>query len=439
MTMRIISKASLALCGGLALSAASALAQDSGALIDLLVKKGVVSDQEAEELRTELTKDFATNTSAGKLNLSSSLQELKLSGDVRLRHQEESKRTVGKTTNDNQTRERFRFRFNGDAILAKGWSAGFALETAPAADSGNQTFTQSNDDYNIYLARAYVGYAPTKSLSFVLGKQKNPLYTTDLVWDSDINPQGVSENYTYSFGGKDKLEFRGLQVIMQDNKESVAGRAGHDGWLFAQQLVFTKYIGSNSLVLAPGYMTYNSTDLGTAMLNETPFTGSPRSQAFGTLAGEFNIANVAGEGTSLKLYADSSYNFEAASRVSQVYGVDTTKFDKGPLAWLLGVGYNRGTGKMQGDYSLKVDYRRIGLGAVDPNLSDSDFGFGNLNMEGFKIGTSYNLTDFASFNLTYFNTKAIDTKLYKKDGKTLADVAKLDRSQILQADIVVKF
>ena len=34
--------------------AGSALAQDSGPLIELLIKKGVLNDQEAEELRAEL-------------------------------------------------------------------------------------------------------------------------------------------------------------------------------------------------------------------------------------------------------------------------------------------------------------------------------------------------------------------------------------------------
>jgi polyhydroxyalkanoate synthesis regulator phasin len=39
--------------------ATAALAQDSGPLIDLLVKKGIINDQEGEDLRAELAKDFA--------------------------------------------------------------------------------------------------------------------------------------------------------------------------------------------------------------------------------------------------------------------------------------------------------------------------------------------------------------------------------------------
>jgi hypothetical protein len=52
----------LALLGGVALGTASmAIAQDSGALIDALVKKGVLTDQEGEEIRADLAKDFASS------------------------------------------------------------------------------------------------------------------------------------------------------------------------------------------------------------------------------------------------------------------------------------------------------------------------------------------------------------------------------------------
>jgi polyhydroxyalkanoate synthesis regulator phasin len=426
-----------------ALFAASfAFAQDSGALIDLLVKKGVLNDQEAEELRAELTKDFAANTSAGKLNLSSSITDFKLSGDIRMRHQYETQapsNASGPTVTNERTRERFRFRFNGDVALQKGWSAGFALETGQASDSGNQTFQGGNDDYSLFLARAYVGWQPNQNWNFVFGKQKNPIYATDLRWDADIYPQGVSETYTKFLAGKDTLQVRALQDIMDDRDERVAGPTGRDAWFFEQQLVYTHWFGKdaignvpNSIVLAPGFFTYNQSVLANGTTNENPFLGSTRGLSLVTFAGEVNWANVNGAGTTFKLYWDSSYNLEAGRRVARVYGLNTSVWDKDPLAWLLGVGYNFGTGKVQGDYSLKLDYRQIGLGAVDPNLNDSDFAFGKLAQEGWKASASYNLTDFANLNVTYFYTTAMQKNLTY----TLANI---DHSQLLQLDLIVKF
>ena len=52
-----------------------ARAQDAGALLDLLVKKRIITDQEAEEVRGELTKD-AASTAAGKLKLSTPITEI---------------------------------------------------------------------------------------------------------------------------------------------------------------------------------------------------------------------------------------------------------------------------------------------------------------------------------------------------------------------------
>jgi len=427
----------LAIAAAFIAAAGAVKAQDSGPLIDLLVNKGIVTDQEAEELKTELVKSFVANSSAGKLNLGSSVSEFKLSGDVRLRHQEETKQSQGKTTTDEQRRDRFRFRFNGDVLLQKGWGAGFALETGSAADSGNQSFVSGNDDYSIYLARAYVSYRYSNELFFVGGKYKNPFYTTDMVWDSDINPQGLAETYTVNLGGKsgkDSLEFRAGQIIMADvNEGKTIGAAGRDSYLFNQQAVYSMYFGQNnasSFVVAPGFMLSTNSVVGTTG-NETAFAGNGRYLNIITLPGEVSFANIAGDGTALKTYWDFAYNTTGKDQVRKTYALANT-FKADRTAWLVGLGYSYGTGKLQGDYSLKLDYREIGVGAIDPNISDSDFGFGNLNQKGFKFAASYNVTDFASLNAAYFYTTDIQETLSH-------GVAGLDHSQILQLDLVVKF
>jgi hypothetical protein len=427
-----------ALLGTACLTAGSVLAQDSGPLIDLLIKKGVVTDQEAEDLRVDLQKDFAANSSAGKMNLSSSISEFKLSGDMRIRHQIEtqapSTATGSSVVTNERVRERFRFRFNGDVALQKGWSTGFALETGQAADSGNQTLDAANDDYSIFLARAYITYAPNLNWSFSGGKFKQPLYTTDLVWDADINPQGFTENYKYFIGAKDTFEIRAMQDIMGDRPESTPGPGGRDAWLFAQQAVYTHYFGKdalNSVILAPGFSKYNQSVIAGAT-NENPFNGTTRGLNIITFAGEFNFMNVNGAGTSAKLYWDSGYNLTSGTRVYKVYGLNSSRWNDDPFAWLAGVAYSYGTGKVAGDYSAKLDYRSIGLGSLDVNTTDSDFGFGFLNQEGAKLALSYNLADFVSVNVTYFRT----TNIQKNLTYTLAA---RDHTQLLQLDLVLKF
>ena len=428
-----------ALLSGVAFTTCSVFAQDSGTLLNLLVKKGLVTDQESEDLRAELTKDFATNTSAGKMNLSSSLVELKLSGDMRIRYENNAQvpeTAAGAATVVNETsRQRFRFRFNGDVLLQKGWNAGFALESGQSNDSANQTFVTTADDYGVFLARAYVGWQPNLNWAFVLGKQKNPFYTTEMRWDADISPQGISEIYKYFIGAKDTFEIRAMQHAMEDRTEVTAGPGGRDTWLFEQQAVYTKWFGPenlSSVIIAPGYSAYNQSTITATPLNSAAYVGSVRAQNYFTFAGEVNLANLNGPGSALKFYWDSSYNTEAETRVYKVYGLNPASFSKGATAWLGGVGYSYGTGKVQGDYSAKLDYREVGIGAEDPNINDSDWGFSKLNQKGFKLALSYNLTDFANFNVTYFDTKIIQKNMAFSLGN-------MNRSHELLVDLVVKF
>jgi hypothetical protein len=62
------------------------------------------------------------------------------------------------------------------------------------------------------------------------------------------------------------------------------------------------------------------------------------------------------------------------------------------MAWL--VGLKVGDNKKAGDLSAYVDYRQVGIAAVDPNLDNDDMMNGRLNFQGFSFGVSYSITDF---------------------------------------------
>lgn len=90
----------LALCGGLTLGAGSiACAQDSGALLDALVRKGILNDQEAEDIRADLTRDFATSnifaSASGK-----SVTRIAISGRIQAQYDNISADNSGAVTAD---------------------------------------------------------------------------------------------------------------------------------------------------------------------------------------------------------------------------------------------------------------------------------------------------------------------------------------------------
>ena len=111
-------------------------AQDAGALLDLLVRKKLITDQEAEEVRAELTKEAAT-TSGGKWKLSSPITEIELYGDVRFRYQYNGGQTgdnsplarpangvAGKDDWQERERERYRLRLGLRGTLVDDWFFG---------------------------------------------------------------------------------------------------------------------------------------------------------------------------------------------------------------------------------------------------------------------------------------------------------------------------
>ena len=127
-------------------------AQDAGALLDLLVKKKLITDQEAEEVRAELTKQVS-ETSGGKLKLSTPINEIELYGDARMRYEYRG----GRTRDDNplaapgagvaahndwqeRERERYRLRIGLRGTMADDWFFGVRLETSTSPRSTNVTF-----------------------------------------------------------------------------------------------------------------------------------------------------------------------------------------------------------------------------------------------------------------------------------------------------------
>src|SRR6266550_7904086 len=225
--MKKLTLAAIAVC--FALCGTAARAQDAGALLDLLVKKRLITDQEAEEVRTELVKESA-ETSAGKWKLSTPITEIELYGDVRLRYQYNGGETKSTGpvaspgagvagTNDWQERERerYRLRLGLRGTLMDDWFFGLRLETNASNRSTNVTFGDDTSGSSaggggpfakgsdlVYIGQAYGGYKGFPDTTLTAGRMPNPLITTRMVWDPDINPEGLAEQWkhTFVFGGE---------------------------------------------------------------------------------------------------------------------------------------------------------------------------------------------------------------------------------------------
>ncbi len=481
----------------------TAQAQDAGALVEALVKKGILNDQEAEHIRADMTRDFAT-TPAGKLNISNSITELRLYGDLRLRYQYDNKDgqvdpfPVGVHQDGNEkdrspsgtqrSRYRFRLRLNADFRLTENFYGGVELQTAQAADSGNQTFQDGFNDYNIFISKAYLGWTPNAWLDVKAGKIANPFYTTDLVWDPDINPTGIAESFAFHkmrFGGIDagqsgmskdgksmppsapiigdspwEITLVAGQFIYDDNAEGsgIDGDLNTDAYLFETQLIVAYNFGNGvKVTLAPAWFIETAGSLS-GLDNENPFNDSA------TVSGatrDLNILLIPGDISfkigelKTKVLWDFAYNFEGRKRVENIYrltspapvgddGVpdpdDVRKGHSNVDDYAFLAGFQLGENKKKGDWSVLANYRQTGLGAVDPNLNDSDFALGELNTRGIKVGVAYNFTDFCIGAVTFMKAWNLRQTLPGGGEATGgAAIAEANDVDVLQVDLNLKF
>ena len=374
----------LALAAVLASINMTAYAQSKGdqALLDALVRKGVLTEKEAEEISAETAKE-AVSTSAAKIQIGDWIQELKLSGDLRLRNQWDQ-RIPMILTNPKlgpvdqvipRDRWRFRLRLALDFKLKGNFFGGVMLATSDnrAADTKNATITGGYDLYSIYIARAFMGWAPTPGLTFIAGKQANPFYTTDLIYDPDLDPIGLVERvdfdkfFNLTFGepvaeGKEakaplpppppanSLELAliaGQFVFNNNNANSGSTQLKWDSYAFQQQLLARLHLGDKlTITEAPGFLAYNNASSGgtpgprgtiippvqTQGLTFNQTTGGAgdtlaNGQAFPVTQRDLNIILAPGDITykicgklPLTLYWDFAYNFSGDDRFNRDLG-----------------------------------------------------------------------------------------------------------------------
>jgi hypothetical protein len=149
----------------------------------------------------KVEKDLASEKkeTEGKIK---SIGPFNFSGDMRVRDEP----FIGGPTNQSQVRnrERFRLRFNVNAKFNDDISGGFSLASGDLNDpiSTNQTDIQFYTRKPIAIDRAFVNYTPHqfKPLLLTGGKFAYPFYRTELVWDNDLNPEGVAQTLQWNFG-----------------------------------------------------------------------------------------------------------------------------------------------------------------------------------------------------------------------------------------------
>jgi cell division protein FtsB len=454
----------------------------------------------------------AEKTSTDKWKLSTPITELELFGDVRLRYEYRGGQTdddspLAKPANgvaghddwQERERERYRLRLGLRGTLADDWFFGVRLETSQNPRSTNVTFgddtstssaggggpfAKGSDGINV--GQAYLGYRGFHDITLTGGKMPNPLVSTWMVWDPDINPEGLAEQWKHSFsigsGGaapqsysKDtktvatappaasflKIDVFATfgQFIYDDaNPENPLGPRstttqprsnGHqfipntDAFLLAWQ-VGAKFTFPKTLYAQVAPTVYNYTGNGDTF-NIHFQGGDPNLTNSASMAQNqtginsllvFDMPMEVGWKLGqlpMRFFADFAVNLDGDDRA-----LAAGHPDKGDQRYAYQVGVGVGQLKAKHDWQVDVYWQHSEQYSLDPNLIDNDIFDARLNMEGVGARAGYALSNAVSFNLSYLYGWRIDNSLGTGGANDIA-INPLDQYQLLQADLNIKF
>ena len=235
-----------------------------------------------------------------------------------------------------------------------------------------------------------------------------PMVHTDLVWDSDVNVEGVWAQYKPQFGPVEPFVNAGYFIVEEN-------WGGHDSILVAYQAgIDWKIVNDVKLTFAGTYYDYDHYEANFRYVHNNHLVG-PR-----LAAEEFETVNLTAKlsfklfGLPMGAYFDWIHNCGETDPTWLWNGQDDG----------CAAGLNVGKNQKKGDWSAGYKYAHIEANATAA-FNDAEFGF--VNSKGHVVSAKYNITDWLVFGCTVFYVEGI------------AGPQENQRTVIVQADIVWKF
>jgi hypothetical protein len=260
----------------------------------------------------------ASRMSSNAAPSASEQSRLSVSGDLRLR---------GQGDFDNAARDRqsaqLRGRFGATFAASNRLTLGARMVTGDPDDPNSVDVQLSNFDDNLEISLD-LAYAQLDlgDLQLYAGKLPQPFLRTDLVWDADVNPQGMSGLYRYDLG--DGSVVRASWLFFVADEQAIGAESTMQG----AQLRFTSGASEPwTFDLAAAYFDYRIGSIAGADAGD--FRSNLRDE-LGNYRSDFDLTNVvlaatwsgAGSRWPVKLTSDVVKNVGAATSADFGYSVD---------------------------------------------------------------------------------------------------------------------
>ena len=455
-----------------------------------------VKNEIRDQLRQEVLAQAKTERWAEPNAVPAWLDRIKWEGDIRVRYQMEdfaksnteafdyifaasdvtrsagflSNNGLAVTANTSEDRDRYRLRARL-GVLAKvsdDWSAGIRLATGNSTDrvSTNQTMGQDFNKYQLMVDRAYLKYDPVEWLSVTGGRIPNPWFSTDLVWDEDLNFEGFAATLKPSFSGGDFRPFLTLGAFPL-REDSPPGKSAR--WIKGAQAGAKWQIMQNAR-LTVGAAIYDFEKIEGVGNDDQPVLNSSYGQfeygaglrQKGNTLYRTNVASYLND-SNANVYLDPIWGLASKFRpinltasldlahfdpVHVVLTADYVKnsaFDRAEIRRRTGVNISDGKDfgylykivvgmpklEKRHDWQASFAYRYLGSDATVDAFTDSDFGLGGTNLKGYQLGLNYGVDQNAWLSLRWMSAESIESFSLDPNHRFAVD--------LLQADVNVRF
>lgn len=436
LTTKVVAVAMAALIG------ASAVAQANDAILDLLVKKGVINQREANDIREQADADMAKQVEVhSKTKVAPFLQSLEWMGDMRLRGEyfNFGDGVTNGAANNDRLRFRFRLRFGFIAKLQDWATVGVRLATGTENVSPNQTMGTYANRKNIGVDNAYIAITPPFAdwMTLTGGKFDSklmwqPAFGSPMVVDNDVQWEGAHERVAYVFGEKKQYTIYGSfgQYVLNENA------AANDVYWLEFQLGAEATLGPVKTTLAGGsYYTQNLGGVNRAT-NRTSNNEGNTVSAAGNYIDDFRVLYGRGEAA----WTVNDKSFFGTPNLITFSGEYLANMNGSYKA--AGYGYEGWTGqvaygstKKQGQWQIGYQYKRLEANATMDMFSDSDWGAnGGTDRKGHVFMATYAIRDWWTLGMKTFVTE----KISRSTGGTGSSNSSADILRV-QVDTVVKF
>jgi hypothetical protein len=199
---------------------------DSGvdALLNKLEQKGILSVDEAKQLRAENEKSSSEDFNKAfnsKIQMSDWVSSYKLYGDFRGRYDQLSTSTHASSFSgdENNVQLRYRIRVGLLVNMKDDMQVGFRVSSGTGSPlSGNQTLNNNANKKSLFVDAAYGKWTAINDGTWMaagtIGKMDQPFMVSPMVFDPDYTPEGGALQSSYKINDHHSLAFNGAGFVV---------------------------------------------------------------------------------------------------------------------------------------------------------------------------------------------------------------------------------